>query len=309
MNDLTLLIFSLGLFAAIAGGSFVVLTTYANRVQVRQRLKAGGPLMASEQGAASLPFSSLVEMNERLLSQTPEKISQLRLDLQRAGFFSDRAPQIYLLIRTGVLLYLPLLGYLAVQFLLPSLDGQEHMLLALALLFVGFILPSAVLERLKTRQQAEYRRAFPDLLDMLLVCVDAGLSFEAALQRLTNQFAPRSQNLSFNLALLSSELRAGRGLGDAMDGFAERLGLDEARSFSTLLKQSLELGSDIGGALRVYGDEMRDKRAATAEEKANRLPVLMVIPLGLFIFPVLITVILYPAIIKIVDAVRSFSGG
>jgi tight adherence protein C len=236
-------------------------------------------------------------------------MSQLRLNLQRAGFFSDRAPQIYLLIRTGVLLYLPLVGYLAVQFLLPSLDSQEQMLLAIALLFVGFIAPSAALERMKTRQQSEYRRAFPDLLDMLLVCVDAGLSFEGALQRLTNQFAPRSRNLSFNLALLSSELRAGRSLGEAMEGFAERLGVDEARSFATLLKQSLELGSDIGGALRVYSDEMRDKRAASAEEKANRLPVLMVIPLGLFIFPVLITVILYPAIIKIIDAVKSFSGG
>lgn len=309
MDQTTLLLFSIAIFAAIAGGSYVLLATYTARIQVRQRLKTSSGATIGDPGATSLPFSTLMEINQRYLSPTPKKVSQLRLDLQRAGFFSERAPQAFLLLRTVSTIYLPLIGYVAIQFLLPSVSGMGLMLLTMGLLFVGFVLPQAVVDRMKARTALEYRRAFPDLLDMLIVCVDAGLSFEGALQRLAFQFGARSKKLSYNLQVLGSELRAGRSLAESMDAFADRLGLDEARSFAVLLKQSLELGSDIGSALRVYGDEMRDKRAMVAEEKANRLPVLMVIPLGLFIFPVLLTVILYPAIVRMVDAVRSFSGG
>ena len=162
---------------------------------------------------------------------------------------------------------------------------------------------------MKTRQHARYQMVFPDLLDMLVVCVDAGLSFEGALQRLATQFSARSRALTINLHILASELRAGRSTPEALDGLADRLNLDEAKSFSGLLKQSLELGSDIGSALRVYGEEMREKRGARAEEKANRLPVVMVLPLGIFIFPVLMIVILYPAIVKIAAAMSNFNGG
>jgi tight adherence protein C len=105
------------------------------------------------------------------------------------------------------------------------------------------------------------------------------------------------------LNLLGAETRAGRSTTDALGAFVERLNIDEARSFTILLRQSLELGTDVGEALRVFSDEMRNKRLLRAEETANKLPVKMVLPLGGLIFPVILMVILVPVIIRLVAAV------
>jgi tight adherence protein C len=153
-----------------------------------------------------------------------------------------------------------------------------------------------------------YRVLFPDFLDLLVVCIDAGLSFDAALVRVEREFKARSPEFSTNLALLSSEMRSGRSVTEALDSLSERLGLDESRSFSTLIKQSLELGSDIGDALRTYADEMRDKRRIKAEEKANKLPVKLTFPIAGLIFPVVMIVILAPVVLKIIDFFASMQG-
>jgi tight adherence protein C len=145
----------------------------------------------------------------------------------------------------------------------------------------------------------EYATAFPDLLDLMVVCVDAGLSLEAALDRISREVIKKSRALGMNLLLMSAETRAGRSTIDALASFADRLGLDEARAFVATLRQSIELGSDVGDALRAFGDEMRDKRLLRAEEQANKLPVKTVNPLGACIFPVILLVILLPVMIKL----------
>jgi tight adherence protein C len=138
----------------------------------------------------------------------------------------------------------------------------------------------------------------------MVVCVDAGLSLEAAIERLSAEVLKRNWTMGMNLLLLGAETRAGRGLADAMDSFAERLALDEARSFVAMLRQSVELGTDVGDSLRVFSDEMRDRRLMRAEERANQLPVKMVIPLGVFIFPVILMVALVPVAIKLLSVMR-----
>ena len=105
--------------------------------------------------------------------------------------------------------------------------------------------------------------------------------------------------MGMNLTLLAAETRAGRSTADALGTFADRLNIDEARSFLILLRQSLELGTDVGAALRVFSDEMRGKRLLRAEETANKLPVKMVLPLGAFIFPVILMVVLVPVLIRL----------
>src|SRR5207244_6960413 len=104
------------------------------------------------------------------------------------------------------------------------------------------------------------------------------------------------------LEMMSLELRAGRSLKEALNGLSDRLGIDEARSFATLMQQSEELGSSLVQSLRVYSDEMRAKRYARAEEKAHALPAKLVIPLALFIFPVILAVTLFPAALKVFKA-------
>ena len=104
--------------------------------------------------------------------------------------------------------------------------------------------------------------------------------------------------------MMGAEMRAGRSTVEALNSFADRLGLDEAASFNTMLRQSLELGSDIGEALRIFSEDMRDKRLLRAEEAANKLSVKMVLPLGLFIFPVVLLVVMLPVVIKLLTVLR-----
>ena len=145
---------------------------------------------------------------------------------------------------------------------------------------------------------------FPDLLDLMVVCVDAGLSLEAALERISMEMLKQSRELGMNLVLLGAEMRAGRTMAESLSSLADRLGLDEARSFAAMLRQSIELGTDVAMALRVFSDEMRERRLMRAEERANQLPVKMVIPLGLFIFPVILLVIMFPVIVQLMTVFR-----
>ena len=159
--------------------------------------------------------------------------------------------------------------------------------------------------RLDVRQrllEGRYRLVFPDFLDMLVVCINAGLSLEAALGRVASEMGSSEDELRTNLDLMAGEMRAGKSTSDALRDLAARLGLSEARSLAALLQQTLELGTDLALALTVFADEMRDRRMARAEEKAARLPAIMTVPLILFILPVLFVVILGPAACSISDS-------
>ncbi len=135
----------------------------------------------------------------------------------------------------------------------------------------GYFLPGLVLGRLVATKMREYRNGFPDFMDLMIVCSDAGMSMEAGIERVSKELAKTYPSLSQNLQLVSLELRAGRSLDDALKSLADRLSLDEVRSFATLLQQSKELGTSLSGALRVFSDEMRHKRMSLAEEKAHAL--------------------------------------
>ena len=108
------------------------------------------------------------------------------------------------------------------------------------------------------------------------------------MDRISGEITQQNRYLGTNLQIMGAETRAGRSTIDALASLADRLGLDEARSLAAMLRQSIELGTDVGDALRVFSDEMRDRRLLRAEERANQLPVKMVAPLGLFIFPVIL---------------------
>jgi tight adherence protein C len=147
--------------------------------------------------------------------------------------------------------------------------------------------------------RTEYRLGFPDFMDLLVVSSDAGLSIEAALDRVRGELSDAYPSFATNIHMTNLEIRAGRGLTEALEQFAERLGLDEAHSFATLIKQSDELGSSIGDTLRVYSDDMRHKRLSRAEEKAHSLPAKLTIPMMVCVFPVLFIVILCPVIVRL----------
>src|SRR5207253_5282908 len=162
----------------------------------------------------------------------------------------------------------------------------------------GYFVPNFYLKRRIRARENEHRAGFPDFMDLLVVCADAGLSMEAALDHVGRELSDSYPSLSANIYMATLEIRAGRTLSEALEHFGDRLGLDEARSFATLLQQSEELGSSLTDALRVYSDDMRHQRLSRAEEKAYSLPAKLSVPLTLCVFPVVIIVIMLPVFVR-----------
>jgi tight adherence protein C len=230
--------------------------------------------------------------------------AKLRRDLVRAGFFNVQNVSYYIFIRIAAAVVLPGVACLVALTTLDEFGWPLKLGLVAAAFLIGNLGPSALIARRQRLLTVKYRALFPDLLDLMVVCVDAGLSLEAALERISLEIMKQSRALGMNLVLLGAEMRAGRSMSEALGALADRLGLDEARSFAAMLRQSIELGTDIAMALRVFSDEMRDRRLMRAEERANQLPVKMVIPLGLFIFPVILMVIMFPVVVQLIMVFR-----
>ncbi len=193
---------------------------------------------------------------------------------------------------------LPVMGLFFGAVLLPTGSLAEQALLSGLLLVLASYGPNAYLKRRQDRLQTEYRNAFPDMMDWLLVCVDAGLSLEAAIDRVASEMAFFSPALGVNLTLVGAEIRAGRSTIEALTSFSERVQIEEADSLATLMRQSVELGTSVGKALRIFSEEMRDRRMSRAEERAHQLPVKLMIPLSMFIFPNIMLVLFLPIIVR-----------
>lgn len=223
----------------------------------------------------------------------------LRKRLILAGIYDPRGVAIFFLARAAFAVGLAV----AAMMFAPGQGGSVYWMLVGAAGILGYVAPSIYLDRRIAGRRDEHRSGFPDFMDLLVVCADAGLSMEAALDRVGRELADSYPSLCANIHMANLEIRAGRTMTEALEHLAERLGLEEARSFSTLIQQSDELGSSITEALRVYSDDMRHKRLSRAEEKAYSLPAKLSLPMMVCIFPVLFVVILLPV------AVRLATGG
>jgi tight adherence protein C len=241
-----------------------------------------------------------VRVDDKLISNlvSDQKRTSLHSELIQAGFFQPNSPTIYI----GLSVFCILIGgafgvYLVTNYMGNALTVVKIMALVTSA-YAGYFIPDIYIRTRTNMIKQEYVSVFPDFLDLLVVCVDAGLSLNAALDRVTSEFYSRSRPLAINFEVLLTELRIGREMTDAFSNLSSRIGIDDIKSFCTLLKQSSELGSNITDALRVYSDDMRLRRYVRAEEEANKLPVKMLAPLSLFIFPVILIVILTPAVIR-----------
>jgi tight adherence protein C len=293
--DIWLLLFVSAAFASVAGITFTVGHMITSRNRLQRRLPTALALTSGD-GMGDLvgePFG-----DDRFgLGQKLGK--ELRLKLMRAGYFSPRAVRYYVLARVCAVIAAPLMVLLGSALLMRELSTFNFVLAAAASVGIGVLGPDAYLSRRQASQLAEYRLNFPDLLDLLTVCVTAGLTVEASFDRIRDRLSKRSRALGHNIALMGAEMRAGRSSVDALGAFADRLGLDEAASFVAVLRHSVELGGDVATTLREFSEDMRSKRMLLAEKKANELPVKMVVPLALGIFPVILMICLLPVILKL----------
>jgi tight adherence protein C len=229
--------------------------------------------------------------------------------LAAAGYTSPQAPRVFTLIRIGTTLCLPLLLVAA-----TLINGAPPSLFKLymfgsVLAVLGLYVPNLWVSARASRRQDQITRGFPDALDLMLVCVEAGLGMEAAFDRVGREMATTHPLVASLLANTVLELRAGRGREDALRRMGQRAGVDQIKSFATLLIQSNKLGSSIGQTLRIYATEMRERRKMLAQEKAHRLPVLLSIPLVACMLPVMIGVLMLPAAIRVVRQLMPMMSG
>jgi tight adherence protein C len=281
------------------------------RSQRRSRLAGAGGVMATGGSNATVEKSGgailgqLLEGVRRLGQQSavrdPAQVSLLRSRLMQAGYYNREAPVIYLGVKAACLAA----ATLAVILTLPMMIGQKGgnmgaLALAVGVSLVALYGPEMVLKNRKTRREREYLDGFPDLLDLLVASVEAGLSLDAAVTRVTEELERRYPNLTIHLRFLVLELRAGRARKEAWSAFADRLGIDDARALATMLRQAEEMGTSLGETLSVFSADMRAKRMLRAEEKALGLSAKLTVPLILFIFPALLGALMLPAVARLI---------
>jgi tight adherence protein C len=195
----------------------------------------------------------------------------------------------------------PLIVMTVLPLLSRSMTVNVMLALAGSSILIGLYLPPALLSKRIEGRQLEIYEGFPDALDMMLVCVEAGLGLDAAINRVGHEIGKAHPVLGHQMELVGLEMRAGKPRQEALRNLADRTGVDEVRSLSTLLIQSDALGSSIAQSLRVHAEDMRARRMLKAEEKAHKLPVKLSIPLILCVLPSLMIVILSPAALRIID--------
>lgn len=228
---------------------------------------------------------------------------KLARELADAGLYSPAAPVWYVILRFSLAVSLPI-GFLLYNGLSPNpMKGSVLILCTLVLCGLGLLVPSIVISRRASARRAKLEREFPDALDLMVVCVEAGLSLEASFVRVGSEIRTSHPRIADEFTIVSSELRAGRGLAESLRAMGDRSGVSGVKAFAALLIQTEALGVSVAQSLRIYASEMRETRFYKAEERAMRIPVLMTVPLIVCILPVIITAIMLPVIIDVMRTI------
>jgi tight adherence protein C len=304
-SDGNTMIMALLIFLAAGTLAFSVMAA----LRVRSAVKKRTSRILSDQERASQGRSlqdSSAKALTKLLDYTTKHYSEmnqehmkvLRRRLVQAGIYDPRGVAFFFIGRTALAIGVAAAIFIFLPLMKP-VGGSMFWLLIVAGGVAGYVGPSMYVDRRISARTLQHRSGFPDFMDLLVVCADSGLSLEASFERVGREIGQGYPSLSANIHLTNLEIRAGRALKEALENFADRLALEEARAFATLINQSIDLGSSITDAMRVYSDDMRHKRLSRAEEKAYALPAKLAVPMMVCIFPVLFVVILLPVIVRL----------
>jgi tight adherence protein C len=228
-----------------------------------------------------------------------EKLTHRKKMLIVAGYRKYNAPIIFYGLKLMLAVVLPTVVFLGLVSLGIPVRKMAMVLLLLTLALAGFYLPDVWVRLATARRQEKITDGFPDALDMMVVCVEAGMGLDQAIKRVSDEMKLNYSIISDEFSLMNLELRAGRSRQDAMRNLAARTDVEDVSSLVTLLIQTDRFGTSIAQALRVHSDSMRTKRRQKAEERAMKLPVKLLFPLLLFIFPSLFVAVIGPGAIQI----------
>ncbi len=288
--------FSLGLLAFLAAFSDPLRRRLDRLGRARGQPRPAGPAIADRLRPLAAYFTPTRE-KER------SRVSQL---LTHAGYRSQHALSVFYGVKSLLIVALPV-GVLIASPFFPKLTTERLLFYALLAATAGALLPSMWLDRRVLSRQRMLRAGFPDALDLLVVCVEAGLGLAPALQRVADEVGVSHPELGSELALVNAEMRAGVERTEALRNLAERTGLADIRGLVTLMVQTMRFGTSIADALRVYSEEFRDKRMQAAEEQAAKIGTKMIFPLVFCLFPSFFLVAIGPAVIRLIDAFSQLS--
>ncbi|MFM0556281.1 type II secretion system F family protein [Paraburkholderia sediminicola] len=310
----------LGVMFLIVFGAALKAMTLLRPDPVQRRIEElGQPGVASEAdaGAQKSWVETVTKMSERVAKFSLPKEdwdkSALRLRFANAGIRTPSAPAVYFATKTVLALALPAV---ALIFFGNAFEADERIYLLLTVLSasaLGFYLPNLVMTRLVESRQRKLFEDLPDALDLMTVCVEAGLGLDAAMMRVTQEIGVKSHALKDEFDMVLLELRAGSGRDKALRNLSLRTGVEDIDTLAAMLIQADRFGTSVGDSLRVYTDNLRTKRRLRAEEQAAKIALKLLFPLMFFIFPTLLTVLIGPSAIQIVrqlfPAINGMTGG
>jgi len=297
--ELIVPISALILSVALAAG-YIVFEVLHRRAPARQRLQQVG---ATSDFAANLPLAAdqldpRLARAKRFLPKSPKDMSRLQKRMARAGYRGATPVVVYSVVELGLPVLLALLC-------VASLGPTRGLLIGAPLAILGYMLPGFGLARQTEKQKKLIGNGLPDALDLLIVCVEAGMGLDQAIAKAAEELAVSHPALSEELSIITSEIRAGKPRMEAFKNFAERTKVDDVRQLVSILIQTDRFGTSVAQALRTQAEVSRTKRRQRAEERAQKLGVKLVFPLVFCLFPSMYVVTLGPAIIKFV---RFFAG-
>ena len=310
------MIYIIALSTAAAAGLVVLLVAQlvpGQSSEVRRRVQAVAAVGPGEAAMAARRRRSQRSRIEDLLEVLGRQINEYTGGreavaelLTQAGYRKTSAPAVYWGLRVTAALALGVLG-LGV---FPLLDAATILtiILSVYLAGMGYVIPMLLLKQKVRRRQREIVLTLPDAIDLLVVCVEAGLGLNQAFVRVADEIRPLSATVGDELHLLNLEIRAGHSRDQALRNFFARTGVEDIRTLTTMLIQADRFGTSIANALRVHSETLRDKRRQRAEEAAAKTTIKIIFPLVICIFPAMFVVLVGPGMIQIAQALTGVSG-
>jgi len=310
--NLVQIAFLILIFLAVFGTVIFSMTLFAPSA-ARERLHALVP-QAPGRAPVSSPWAEraaglTARFGKLSIPEEGWEQSGIRMRFMNAGIRNTSAPMFYFGLKTILAIALPMVAYLYLALIGSKMTLNDTLMVLLVVATVGYYLPNVVLSRLVMVRQREIFETFPDALDLMTVCVEAGLGVEAALNRVAEDIEHKSAILSEELRLVGLELRAGSDRERALRNLAARTGVEEVETWVTMLIQADRFGTSIASALRIHSEMLRTKRRQRAEEAAAKIALKLLFPLIFCIFPSLLLVLLGPAFIQIYRVLLPSMGG
>ena len=296
------------LFVVLASGVLFIglaMIVMAASDPVRKRMNVFLADAKSEDKQESAVVPSKFESASKYLlpgDQQERNVTEERL--MHAGFVSPGVVSAFYGIRIILFIILPSLVIVVLPAMFPELSPKQILMSITASAVFAFLLPGMVLDRLILNRKRKLRNAFPDALDLLIVCVEAGMGLNPALQRVSEELDVSHPELAAEFSLVTAEIRAGIDRVESLKNLAKRTGLEDINGMVSLLAQSMRFGTSVAETLRVYSEDFRDRRMQAAEELAAKIGTKMIFPMVLCLFPAFFVIAIGPAILKVLDTFK-----